>query len=238
MFKFLDGQAFKLCPIFVDSASCLFTKWNNFLGVCSSKNSNWVILTPPEKKLNNQTDTAAHIYIILSERFRFHSCHSLKVLCHQFFFFAVRTVPGHNMYNCMCNNSGSKVIVIMRRRTAAAPQRRPGGCISNALPKFIVVTVPTTVLYGKSMPEECNFAEKRIFEMSFSLRQCISSAVFQILYCCCWLAGCFSLKQRRRRGVVCGSGGDLDPRSRPQRLLQKLRNNYENRGAGLTFKRT
>ena len=62
--------------------------------------------------------------------------------------------------------------------------RRGGGMrgISNALPKFIVVTVPTTVLYGKSMPEECNFAEKRIFEMSFSLRQCISSAVFQILY--------------------------------------------------------
>ena len=146
------------------------------------------------------------------------------------------------MYNCMCNNSGSKVIVIMHAAATAAPpppQRRPGGGISNALPKFIVVTVPTTVLYGKSMPEECNFAEKRIFEMSFSLRQCISSAVFQILYCCCWLAGCFSLKRRRRRrGVVCGSGGDLDPRSRPQRLLQKLRNNYENRGAGLTFKRT
>ena len=119
---------------------------------------------------------------------------------------------------------------------ACAPRRRrPGGGISNALPKFIVVTVPTTVLYGKSMPEECNFAEKRIFEMSFSLRQCISSAVFQILYCCCWLAGCFSLKRRRRRQRRCG---DLDPRSRPQRLLQKLRNNYENRGAGLTFKRT
>jgi hypothetical protein len=91
----------------------------------------------------------------------------------------------------MCNNSGSKVIVIMRRAAAAvcaAAPRRPGGGISNALPKFIVVTVPTTVLYGKSMPEECNFAEKRIFEMSFSLRQCISSAVFQILYCC-WLTG-------------------------------------------------
>ena len=145
------------------------------------------------------------------------------------------------MYNCMCNNSGSKVIVIMRRRRQRRRRRRPGGGISNALPKFIVVTVPTTVLYGKSMPEECNFAEKRIFEMSFSLRQCISSAVFQILYCCCWLAGCFSLKQRRRRrGVVCGSdgGGDLDPRSRPQRLLQKLRDNFENRGPSLTFKRT
>ena len=141
---------------------------------------------------------------------------------------------------CMCNNSGSKVIVIMHAAATAAPppQRRHGGGISNALPKFIVVTVPTTVLYGKSMPEECNFAEKRIFEMSFSLRQCISSAVFQILYCC-WLAGCFSLKRRRRRGVLCGgSGGDLDPRSRPQRLLQKLRNNFENRGASLTFKRT
>ena len=93
---------FKLCPIFVDSASCLFTKWNNFHRVCSRKILNrWFWPLHNKNSITRQTVhcTAVDIYIILSERFRFHSCHSLKVLCHQFFFFAVRTVPGHNMYH-------------------------------------------------------------------------------------------------------------------------------------------
>ena len=44
----------KLCPIFVDSALGLFTKYNNFLGVCS------VFFDPLKQKINNLTDTNVH----------------------------------------------------------------------------------------------------------------------------------------------------------------------------------
>ena len=33
--QFSDVLFLKLCPIFVGSALCLFTKYNNFLGACS-----------------------------------------------------------------------------------------------------------------------------------------------------------------------------------------------------------